>query len=114
MADFTVFVVGASEIESRSGDAATIPGKGTELHSVPGIRQWFYPKANEVPAEKLLASFEKTQKAVDAMLERLEAQEKNGFRLDEFEVSLAISGEGTIGFVTATAEAGIVLKFKRG
>ena len=58
-----------------------MPGKGTELHSVTAIRQWFYPKANEVPAEKLLASFEKTQKAVDAMLERLEAQEKHGFRL---------------------------------
>jgi hypothetical protein len=113
MSDFTLYVIGAAEPQGESSDVATIPGKGTELHSLTAIRRWFTPVANEVSADKLLASFEKTQKAIDAMLARLEAQESRGYRLDEFEVSLAVSGEGTIGIVTASAEAGVVLKFKR-
>lgn len=47
------------------------------------------------------------------MIGKLEAREQKGYQLGEFEVSLAVTGEGTVGFVTATAEAGVVLKFKR-
>lgn len=95
------------------GDVATIPGGGADLHSLRTLRRWFAPAAREVPAERLLESFDKTRAAIDAMLARLEAQPQSGFRLDAFEVSLAVSGEGTIGIVTASAEAGVVLKFKR-
>lgn len=113
MSDLTFYVIEASPSQSESGEVATIPGKGTELHSLPTIRRWFTPVAKEIPAQKLLESFEKTQKAIDAMLAKLDARADRGYYLDEFEVSLAVSGEGTIGIVTASAEAGVVLKFKR-
>lgn len=113
MSELTFFVIEAEQSQSETDEIATIPGKGTELHSFTAIRRWFKPVAKEVPAEKLLESFEKTQKAIDAMLAKLESGEKRGFHLEEFEVSLAVSGEGTIGIVTASAEAGVVLKFKR-
>lgn len=113
MSSLTFYVIEAADLKSESDVVATIPGKGTELHSFTSIRRWFTPVAKEIPAEKLLESFEKTQKAIDAMLAKLESDEKRGYLLDEFEVSLAVSGEGTIGIVTASAEAGVVLKFKR-
>lgn len=110
MSEQTFYVIEAEPAQDESGDVASIPGRGTELQS---LRRWFSPKAKEVSTEKLLESFEKTQLAIDAMLARLESGDQRGFRLDEFEVSLAVSGEGTIGIVTASAEAGVVLKFKR-
>jgi len=113
MSGLTFYVIEAAEIQGENDDVATIPGKGTQLHSASRVRRWFFPTAKEIPAEKLLESFEKTQKAIDAMLVKLDSQEKRGYQLDEFEVSLAVSGEGTIGIVTASAEAGVVLKFKR-
>jgi len=118
MDDFTLYIVGAGSTPATTkggkskggGEVAKMPGSKTELQS---IRDWFLPTAKEVPADRLIESFEKTQKAINAMLERVEKDKRPGFALDEFEVSLAVSGEGTIGLVTATAEAGITLKFKR-
>lgn len=113
MSDLTFYVIEPAQSQSESDEVATIPGKSKDLHSLRAIRRWFSPVAKEVPAEKLLESFEKTQRAIDAMLAKLDSEEKRGYVLDEFEVSLAVSGEGTIGIVTASAEAGVVLKFKR-
>lgn len=113
MSQLTFYVVEAEPTVSSPDDVATIPGQDTELQSLSALRRWFRPEAKEVPADKLLESFEKTQAAIDAMIGKLEASEQKGYQLDEFEVSLAVTGEGTVGFVTATAEAGVVLKFKR-
>ena len=109
----TFYVIEAAPARDAGGDVADMPGRGTDLHSLQTLRRWFSPTAREVSGEKLLESFDKTRAAIDAMLARLEAEEQRGFRLDEFEVSLAVTGEGTIGIVTASAEAGVVLKFKR-
>jgi hypothetical protein len=111
MSEPTVYVVGPAKPVGDDAAAASVPGRGDQLHS---LREWFGPVAKEVPADKLLMSFDKTREAIDAMLAKLEAREDKGFRLEEFEISLAISGEGTIGFVSAAAETSVVLKFKRG
>lgn len=113
MSDLTFYVIESAQAPSGPDEVATIPGKGTDLHGLAAIRRWFQPVAKELPADRLIESFEKTQKAIDAMLAKLESDEGRGYTLDEFEVSLAVSGEGTIGIVTASAEAGVVLKFKR-
>jgi len=113
MSDLTFYVIDAASGQRNSVDVASIPGNETELHSSSLITRLFAPVASEVPADKLIESFEKTQKALDAMLANIDADESRGYRLDEFEVNLAVTGEGTIGIVTATAEAGVVLKFKR-
>lgn len=110
MGEPTFYVIEAAPTQDETGDVASVPGRGTELQS---LRRWFAPKAKEVSTDRLLESFEKTQAAIDAMLAKLESGDQRGYRLDEFEVSLAVSGEGTIGIVTASAEAGVVLKFNR-
>jgi hypothetical protein len=109
MNDLTFYVIGSEPPEAQG--KAALPGKETELHA--SLWRWFAPVAKEVPVEKLLESFDKTQRAIDAMLAKLQSEQKRGFRLEEFEVSLAVSGEGTIGIVTASAQAGVTLKFKR-
>lgn len=107
MADFTVYVVGAEAPAGGAPDTAP-----AEVESM-AIRQLLPSVGKKVPASRLLTSFDEVKRTIDAMIERLEAGEKRGFRLDGFEVSLGVSGEGNIGLAKAAANAGIVLKFKR-
>jgi hypothetical protein len=113
MTDLTFYVIDTEQTQRESEEVATMPGRGTELHRFEAVRRWLAPVAKEVPADRLVESFEKAQRAIDAMLAKLSSSAQRGYQLDEFEVSLAVSGEGTIGIVTASAEAGVVLKFKR-
>jgi len=114
MSDSTVYVIGPAEIEEQADEAASITGTRTQLHSFREITEWLHLTAKEVSTESLLSSFKKAQSAIDAMLQQIDSQADRGFQLDEFEVSLAVSGKGTIGFATASAKAGVILKFKRG
>lgn len=112
MSDLKLYVIETRQSRTEFDEVAEIPGKATELHS-DLIRRWFRSSATEVSADKLLESFDNTQRVIDALLETADSQGEKGYRLEEFEVSLAVTGEGTIGFVTASAQAGVVLKFRR-
>lgn len=61
MSQLTFYVVEAEPTVSSPDGVATIPGQDTELQSLSALRRWFRPEAKEVPADKLLESFEKTR-----------------------------------------------------
>lgn len=67
------------------------------------------------PSEKLVESWRNTNRVIAMMVEDAKAKEgTTGIKLNEIEVTLAVSAEGNIGFVSGKADAGIVLKFTRG
>ncbi|KIT16622.1 Pepco domain-containing protein [Jannaschia aquimarina] len=115
MAGDDFIIIGATPLgDERGGGVASTPGTD-EFQSNPldRVRRWFGPSAAEVPTERLIESLEKTQGAIDRMVAKLDAESDAAFRLEAFEVSLGLSGKGDIGIVTATAQAGVKLTFKR-
>lgn len=77
------------------------------------IKSLFVGK-KEVPLERVQSELARVQAEVDGLLAMIDTSETHkGFRLAEVTVSLAISGEGSIGVVTAGVEAGISLTFAR-
>jgi hypothetical protein len=72
------------------------------------------PKRKDVSLAPVRADLERVQGQIDGLLADVGARtDAGGFRLDEVEVSLAISAEGSIGVATAGVEAAIALHFKR-
>jgi|SRR5487761_1152432 hypothetical protein len=107
---FTLHVIETS-LASGVPDSGGVPGEKLELQSALSS---LFRRDKDVSSEKILTSWRDTNKALMIMIEDTQKDEQNkGMRLDELEVSLSVSGEGNVGFVSAKAEAGIVLKFKR-
>lgn len=65
----------------------------------------------EVSLDKIQRELERVQDELDGILAKISSGQHHGFHLSEVEISLAISGEGSIGVVTAGVEAGITLHF---
>lgn len=109
---FTLHVMELAPAEGAAPlPALSQPSGELQLHS--GNLFGIFRRDKEVPADKLLNSWENTRRAIYHMLEDTKQDEDKGIQLDELEVSLSVSGEGNIVFVTAKAEASVVLKFKR-
>ena len=105
---FTLHVI---ETAGPTGSPGGAPGEKLDLQS--GLFSLFRHE-KEVPSDKILSSWHNTNKALMIMIEETKkGEEDKGIRLEELEVSPSVSGEGNVGFVSAKAEAGIVLKFKR-
>ena len=111
--EYEFYIVGPEAVSEATaeGGVAQIPGSGTQLQSLQ-LRHLFFGE-KKVSSEKLMESWEGTKKVIAAILVDVQADKPGGITLDEVEVSLAISGKGSIGLVTAGAEAGIKLKFKK-
>ncbi len=62
---------------------------------------------------KFLDRWKKVNEQVGILIKDLTAQSFGKMSLDEIEVSIGVSGEGSIGIATAKGEASIVLKFKK-
>ncbi len=92
--------------------SANVPGEGGDLHSAFSASKALNNVGKEVSVRKLTESFESIRSALDGLLEKAELASKE-YSLEELEVSLAFSADGSIGFVSGSAEAGIVLKFTR-
>ena len=74
-----------------------------------------FKRDKEIPSDKLIASWQNTNKVIIMMInDAKQKEESTGIKLDQIEVTLSVSGEGNIGFVSGKAEAGIILTFKRG
>jgi hypothetical protein len=67
----------------------------------------------EIALNKIHSELDRVQAELDDVLASIDTQPKHGFRLTEVEVSLGISGEGSIGVVSAGVEAGITLTFSK-
>lgn len=74
-----------------------------------------FRRNKEIDPNILQKSWQNTNQVVINMIKDAETKETDTkMRLHEIEVTLSVSGEGTVGFVSGKAEAGIVLKFTRG
>jgi len=95
-----------------AGEIATIPGgKGVELQSF-GLPGWISSR-KEVDFSEFMERWRVVKDQVGTMISDLTKQTFGKMALDEVEVSIAVSGEGSIGIATAKGEASIVLKFKK-
>ena len=67
----------------------------------------------EVPLDKINSELDRVQAELDDVLSKIDTQPKHGFQLSEVAIALGISAEGTIGVVSAGAQAGITLTFSK-
>jgi predicted Zn-dependent protease len=96
------------EAESPAeGDDTGLPKESFEQH---GIKDLFRGRPKKVELSKLTDRMADVQDEVDKLLSNLK-RPKAGYRLSEVQVSLAISGNGSIGVATVGAEASIALTF---
>lgn len=78
------------------------------------VRELFGFKPKPVDTDRLQDEMVRIESQLAEILKAAPASADSGFNLDEVQVSLAISGEGSIGIVTAGVEASITLGFTRG
>jgi hypothetical protein len=91
-------------------DMAAAGGGGVELHSR-RLASLFGPK--EVDFDEFIKRWNHISEQVSTMVSGITARAFGEMHLEEIEVSLGVSGEGSIGIVTAKGEASVVLKFKK-
>lgn len=105
MSDEITLIVVESE-----GDDAGLPEESFELQSV---KDWI-PRLRATPKPVKLSALQgrmgEIQSEVEKLLSKMKAS-TGGYHLTEVQVSLAISGSGSIGVATVGAEASIALTF---
>jgi hypothetical protein len=103
-----IVIVGTMQAAAGGGPVATIPGgSGVQLHSFLGFGK------KDVDFGEFLQRWRKISDQVSTLISETAAKVVGKMVLDEVEVSIGVSGEGTIGIATAKGEASVVLKFKR-
>ncbi len=108
--EFSLYVVGPSD---GGAPGETEIAAEDVLHAVAqGLGERLFGE-QAISADNLRRSWDRTQTVLFAMIEDAETNQDKSFRLDEMDVSLAVSGKGYIGFASAGAAAGIKLKFRR-
>ncbi len=83
------------------------------LHVPAFVKNIFVRKPKDVDLGRLQNALEKAEDEVAALLGALKHQSAGGFHLKSVDVDLSVSAEGSIGVVTAGAEASITLSFER-
>jgi hypothetical protein len=106
----TLIVVGAESDDTGTASSEGIPGDAVELESIPDRIRGFFGKEKKVELSTLNKRMEEVQGEVDQLLGGLK-KPSGGYHLAEVQVSLAISGSGSIGVATVGAEASIALTF---
>ncbi|MGA7711795.1 MAG: hypothetical protein WCA81_07835 [Rhizomicrobium sp.] len=96
-------------------DLSGILGSGDLANSPPakdfGISNIL--RSNDVSFSSFRKRWAGLQAQVGAMLTDITQQSFGSMELDTLEVSLAVTGEGTIGIASSKAEASVVLTFKK-
>lgn len=104
----TIVIVGTIQPTAGGAPVATIPGAGgVQLHSFLGLGK------RDLDFGEFLERWRKISEQVSTLISETAAKTVGKMALDEVEVSIGVSGEGTIGIATAKGEASVVLKFKR-
>jgi hypothetical protein len=107
----TISIITVMPTNKAGGDVATIPG-GQEVHlHALGLPTWIKAK-KDVDFGQFLYSWNKLKGQIGTMIGDLTGQTFGKMALEQIEVSISVSGEGSIGIATAKAEASIVLTFK--
>ncbi|MCA1336885.1 hypothetical protein [Pseudooceanicola marinus] len=108
--EFKLYVIVSEADEPLNQRSPAADGQFTG-HSLKKL----FRQNKEIDPNLLQQSWQNTNQVVINMIKDAEDKEADTkMRLNEIEVTLSVSGEGTVGFVSGKAEAGIVLKFTRG
>ncbi len=108
----TISIISVVPVSDNGGEAAEVPGgKTIELHAL-GLSKWIKDR-KEVDFGRFMGRWNTLKEQIGTMIGDLTTQAFGKMALDEVEVSIAVSGEGSIGIATAKGEASIVLKFKK-
>lgn len=107
----TISIISAMPTNKGGAEVAEIPGgKTIELHAL-GLPNWIKSK-KDVDFSEFMQRWNALKDQIGTMISDLTKQTFGKMILDEVEVSIAVSGEGSIGIATAKGEASIVLTFK--
>jgi hypothetical protein len=104
----TLTLIVADEVASRP------PGAKEEdfrEEAAPAFLGRIVGRPKDVSFDKLKNNLERAQKDIDDLLADVKRSTLGDFQLNSIDVSLTISGEGSIGFATAGVEASITLSF---
>ena len=105
-----ITIVGGTAADARPGAAATIPGgSGVELQSAFSL----FRSTKEIDFDAFLDRWRKVNEQVGALIADLNKRSFGSMDLNKIEVSIGISGEGSIGIASAKGEASVVLTFKK-
>ena len=108
----TIAIITTVPASKVGGEVATVPGgQGVQLHSLglPG----FVTSQKDVDFSKFMDNWTKLKGQIGTMITDMAKQTFGNMQLQEIEVSISVSGEGTIGIATAKGEASIVLTFNK-
>lgn len=105
--DEITLIVVEPEAGTDAGDGDGLPAESFEPQS---IKEWFRGKPKQVNLSALRDRMAEVQGEVDQLLASMKPS-TGGYHLAEVQVSLAISGNGSIGVATVGAEASIALTF---
>ena len=108
--DSLTLIVLEPELEADADDGAGLPEDTVELYSVKDKLRALRGKPKQVKLSALKDRMAEVQDEVGELLGDL-GKSTGGYRLSEVQVSLAISGSGSIGVATVGAEASISLVF---
>jgi hypothetical protein len=89
-----------------------LPADSGVLHSG-GIKSWFATKNIKRTVQEIEADLAGVADTISVVAANLVRKVAGEFEMEEIEVALAVSAEGSIGVATAGAEATFTLKFAR-
>ena len=92
------------------GDRTGLPEESFEQQGIKDLARRLRGTPKKVEVSGLKNRMSEVSDEVDQLLEKLEPS-STGYRLSEVQVSLAISGNGSIGIATVGAEVSIALTF---
>jgi hypothetical protein len=108
--DLLTLIVVEPDIGVDGEDTKGLPEESVELQSVIDKARFWRSKPKQVKLGALKDRMEEVQGEVEGLLAGLK-KPVGDYRLAEVQVSLAISGSGSIGVATVGAEASIALTF---
>jgi hypothetical protein len=107
----TVTLIVADGVASQVPPAAKKEDFSEE--SAPAFLGRIVGRPKDVSLDKLKENLGRAQGDIDELLTGVKRSTVGDFQLNSIDVSLTISGEGSIGFATAGVEASITLSFGR-
>jgi hypothetical protein len=112
--DNGLFVLVPAEVyEATSAEPAPGMDDGVEEH---GPREWVQRirvKKKTVDLSRIKDDLAKVQAQAEKLLASLSMREIGGMQLEEVQLSLGVTAEGSIGVVTAGVEAAIALTYRQ-
>jgi hypothetical protein len=108
----TVLVPDETVEPARRTDSELGPGGVEDQALVPAFIRKRFIKDVQLPVDKIKKEMERVEQEVDALLASLKTATQTGYQLKEVQVLVGISGQGSIGVVSAGVQASLTLVYR--